>query len=112
MPEQYARRYPIGAEVTHEGAHFRVWAPIRSRVEVVVEDGPTTVLLREADGYFAGFVAGVKAGARYRFQLDGGPPRPDPASRYQPEGPHGPSQVVDSSRFEWTDAHWPGVPSE
>jgi maltooligosyltrehalose trehalohydrolase len=104
------RRYPVGAEVTPAGTHFRVWAPIRSRVEVVVEGGPTVPLRAEPGGYFAGLAAGVGDGARYRFRLDGGPALADPASRFQPDGPHGPSQVVDPHRFEWTDSKWPGVP--
>ncbi|VTU01972.1 -alpha-glucan branching protein : Malto-oligosyltrehalose trehalohydrolase OS=Desulfovibrio sp. U5L GN=DesU5LDRAFT_0871 PE=3 SV=1: Alpha-amylase: Alpha-amylase: DUF3459 [Gemmataceae bacterium] len=104
------RRYPVGAEVSPAGTHFRVWAPIRSKVEVVVEGGPTVPLRAEPDGYFAGFAAGVRDGALYRFRLDGGPVLADPASRFQPDGPHGPSQVVDPHRFEWTDAKWPGVP--
>lgn len=106
-----ARRYPFGAEVSPAGTHFRVWAPIRSRVEVVVEGGPTVALRAEGGGYFSGLAAGVGDGARYRFRLDGGPGLfADPASRFQPEGPHGPSQVVDPHRFEWTDAKWRGVP--
>src|SRR6476469_7812004 len=54
-------------------------------------------------------VPGMAAGARYRLQLDGGEAFPDPASRFQPEGPHGPSEVVDPAAFRWTDAAWPGI---
>jgi maltooligosyltrehalose trehalohydrolase len=94
--------------VTEEGVHFRVWAPRRKRVDVIV-DGRPTPLAPEADGYFGALVPGVREGATYRFQLDGYGLYPDPASRRQPEGPHGPSQVVDPSRFRWTDAAWPGI---
>ena len=86
-----ARRLPIGAEVTPDGVDFRVWAPKRNRVEAVIEGAPTVELERENCGYFSGFAPGAKAGARYRFRLDGGQSFPDPASRFQPEGPHGPS---------------------
>jgi len=55
-------------------------------------------------------VEAVRPGTRYRFRLDGGRPLPDPASRWQPEGVHGPSAVVDP-RFEWDDAEWTGVPA-
>ena len=49
-------------------------------------------------------IDGVGAGARYRYRLDGGTDTyPDPASRFQPEGPHGPSEVVDPAAFPWTD---------
>ena len=65
-------------------------------------------LSRESDGYFSGLVPGLRTGAHYRFELDGEGPYPDPASRFQPEGPHGPSEVVDPSSFRWTDAAFRG----
>src|SRR5579871_2091981 len=104
-----ARRLPIGAEVIGRGTSFRVWAPVRKSVEVVLDDGRAFPLAAEPGGYFSGLVDGVGDGARYRFRLDGGTPLPDPASRFQPEGPHGPSQVVDPGAFRWTDDRWPGV---
>ncbi|HET7729848.1 MAG TPA: malto-oligosyltrehalose trehalohydrolase [Usitatibacter sp.] len=93
------------------GTHFRVWAPDRERVEVVV-DGQAFALQREAGGYHAGAVPNAAAGTLYRYRLDGGDELPDPASRFQPQGPHGPSQVVDASAFRWTDGAWRGVPLE
>ncbi len=105
------RRLPIGAEVVGAGVHFRVWAPRRRRVDVVV-DGLRAPLEPEPDGYFSGFVAGARKDARYKLRLDGGDLYPDPASRFQPEGPHGPSQVVDPSGYRWTDGSWEGVPIE
>ncbi len=107
------RRYPIGAEVTPEGVHFRVWAPKRRRVEVVLNGDDTAVpLQREEPGYFAGLIPDARADLRYRFRLDGAGLFPDPASRFQPEGPHDASQVVDASTFVWSDAEWPGVSLE
>lgn len=103
------RRFPIGAEVVKDGAHFRLWAPKRRRVEVVLQSGGATELQREPDGYFSGLVAGARAGDRYRYRLDGGDCFPDPTSRFQPEGPHGPSQLVDPSAFQWSDAGWKGA---
>ena len=109
----YVRRFPVGAEVVRDGAHFRVWAPIRTRVEVVIEGGPVAGLEPEPDGYFSGYVAGVFDGMRYRFRLDDGAALfPDPASRFQPDGPHGPSQVVDPHAFTWSDRDWRGTPAE
>jgi maltooligosyltrehalose trehalohydrolase len=88
---------------------MRVWAPRVSRVEVVLVSGVSTPLDREADGYFSGF-ASARAGDRYRFRLDiSDRLYPDPASRYQPEGPHGPSEIVDPAAFHWTDQAWRGV---
>ena len=105
------RRLPIGAEVAPSGGvHFRVWAPKRRRVEVE-SDGAFTELERDAHGYFAGLVPGLANGSRYKFRLDGDRRFPDPASRFQPEGPNGPSQVVDPSTFRWTDAAWRGIDS-
>jgi maltooligosyltrehalose trehalohydrolase len=113
------RRYPIGAEPTpgsNELTHFRVWAPRRRAVEVVVAGLGSFPLTAEepapggAAGYFSGAVAGAGDGARYQFRLDGDAHLyPDPASRFQPEGPHGPSQIVDPSRFAWTDGAWRGI---
>jgi maltooligosyltrehalose trehalohydrolase len=91
------------------GVHFRVWAPRRREVEVVVGERDAFPLERGAGGYFAGLVPGLADGARYRYRLDHELLRPDPASRFQPEGPHGPSQVVDPARFHWTDDAWRGL---
>jgi maltooligosyltrehalose trehalohydrolase len=102
------RRLAAGAEPGPGGVDFRVWAPAASRVAVAVEGNGDHPLAAEARGWFRGFVAGLAPGARYRYRLDGGDAFPDPASRFQPEGPHGPSQVVDIE-FPWTDAAWPGV---
>jgi maltooligosyltrehalose trehalohydrolase len=66
-------------------------------------------LSADEGGYFAGFAA-APAGTRYRFRLDGETKLyPDPASRFHPEGPHGPSQIVDPAAFAWTDQNWRGV---
>ena len=103
------RRFPVGAEVLDEGTHFRVWAPKRKKVEVVIESGHAMELAREGGGYFSGLAAGVGAGALYRCRLDSGDAFPDPISRFQPKGPHGASEVVDPSRFAWSDQSWKGV---
>ncbi|WP_020468543.1 malto-oligosyltrehalose trehalohydrolase [Zavarzinella formosa] len=105
------RRYPIGAEVIPDrGVHLRVWAPARSTVEAVFEGGTTIPLNPEAGGYYSGWCEGVTADSLYRFRLDGGPILfPDPASRCQPDGPHGPSQVVGPSSFRWDDSDWTGL---
>jgi maltooligosyltrehalose trehalohydrolase len=106
-----SRRLPIGAELsTSTTAHVRVWAPRAERVDVVLEkDGRAVSLAAESDGYHGGIVEDAPAGTRYRLRLDGDRPLPDPASRFQPEGPHGPSCVIDPTRFAWTDSAWGGV---
>jgi maltooligosyltrehalose trehalohydrolase len=110
------RRLAIGAEVLpNGGTHFRVWAPERRRVEVVLEGKTrtwTVALEAEESGYFSG-IAKADPGTRYRYRLDGGQDLyPDPASRFQPEGPHGPSQVIDPTLFPWTDKTWTGCGRE
>jgi maltooligosyltrehalose trehalohydrolase len=114
----HERRFLIGAEpAADRGTSFRVWAPAARRVEVVerrldVEaPGRSHALERESDGYFSGFVPDLMQGGLYSLRLDGKAELyPDPASRFQPRGPHGPSQVVDPSRFAWTDARFRGTP--
>jgi maltooligosyltrehalose trehalohydrolase len=103
---------PVGAEVgsTGEGVHFRVWAPDAKSVDVVLTaEKISTPLTRESAGYYSGLVPQASAGSLYKYRLDGGEAFPDPASRFQPEGPHGPSEVVDPHNFEWTDQNWAGV---
>jgi maltooligosyltrehalose trehalohydrolase len=92
---------------------FGVWARRCARVAVhVLGPGPARLvpLVPAGDGVFAGTVEGVGPGARYLYRLDGRVDRPDPVSRSQPEGVHGPSAVVDPSTFPWTDGGWTGVP--
>jgi maltooligosyltrehalose trehalohydrolase len=80
-------------------------------VDVVFEGGglAPAQLEAESDGYFSGWARGVRPGARYRFRLDGGDAFPDPASRWQPEGPHGPSEVVEPDAYRWQDGDWRGI---
>lgn len=105
----YRRRFPIGAEVVEGGVHFRVWAPQRKRLDVVLDGGAAVELGREESGHFSGLVKEARADSLYRFRLDGGGAFPDPASRFQPQGPHGPSQVIDPSQFAWSDGKWKGA---
>ncbi|MDB6136972.1 MAG: 1,4-alpha-glucan branching protein [Verrucomicrobiaceae bacterium] len=104
----FRRRVPVGAELLPTGgAHFRVWAPASQKVSVLLEDA-TIELTAERDGYFSGTAADGRAGMAYRYQLDHGT-FPDPASRFQPEGPHGPSLLVEPGSFRWTDQQWKGL---
>ena len=111
---QTPRKFPIGAEVHGDGVRFRVWAPSSERVAVQIgkavsmSDAKDFELDAEPDGYHSGFVPWAKAGMHYRYRLAAGS-FPDPASRFQPEGPHGPSRIIDSSQFQWTDHSWKGV---
>jgi maltooligosyltrehalose trehalohydrolase len=101
----------LGAEVRAEGVRFRVWAPKCQRVEVAIEGDQSLLFLLcpEEEGYFSGIVPHLQAGALYRYRLDGDQHYPDPCSRYQPQGPHGPSMVVAPQAYQWHDPDWPGV---
>ncbi|MGE0757374.1 MAG: malto-oligosyltrehalose trehalohydrolase, partial [Pirellulaceae bacterium] len=111
-----ARRFPVGAEVQGDQTSFRVWAPSRRRVMLVLEmeDRPLEIPLNRQDvGYFEVITELAPSGTRYRFRLDSDEQLfPDPLSRFQPTGPHGPSQVVDPAEFEWQDQGWLGVKPE
>lgn len=87
---------------------FTVWAPYRESVQVRLEgaENRTAHLQPLQRGYFRGEIHGAEPGDNYSLILDGDLVRPDPASRYQPDSVHGPSQIVDPSAFSWTDSHW------
>ena len=91
------------------GHEFTVWAPRRRRVDVVLGDRglpmtPTT------GGWWTCTEESARAGADYAFSLDGGPPRADPRSEFQPDGVFGPSRLVDHGGFTWSDHGWRGIP--
>ena len=103
----------LGAWVDEVGTHFRVWAPQTSAVALVVESGaPPRPLAATESGYFAEVFPDLPAGTEYRYMLDGRGPFPDPASRFQPHGVHGPSSIVDARHFDWIVDRWPGVPPD
>ena len=114
MPEslsKISRRLPIGAEYhAGHGVSFRVWAPRCKTVEVVIDDEKSIELKSEDGGHFSGTSPSAGMGALYRFRLNGKQTLyPDPVSRHQPDGVHGPSQVVDPFLFQWTDQSWKGI---
>jgi maltooligosyltrehalose trehalohydrolase len=105
----------IGAYYRGENrTSFTVWAPHRRSVDVKVIF-PREILIpmeRQADGYWYADITGVLPGSRYFYKLDNDLLRPDPASFFQPEGVHGPSEVIDHRVFKWTDSEWKGIPPE
>ncbi len=106
---------PLGAAPDATGVAFRLWASDVQKVDVVImgenrQELASYPLTRDREGYFSGHVGGLQAGAKYMYRLDGDKLRGDPASRFQPEGVHGPSQVVDPA-FDWQNsAGWKGIP--
>ena len=109
-------RPTLGAWPEGGGVRFRVWAPDVRNVEVVIDrpGGEETAfpLAKSEDGTFGALLDEVRIGDRYRYRVDGKGPFPDPASRFQPEGVHGPSEVVDPGSFAWDDEGWRGVAPE
>jgi maltooligosyltrehalose trehalohydrolase len=109
--------YPLGASWTPDGScTFLVWAPKAKGAEVrLLEPSERTIEMQPlAHGYFFASATDIEAGALYRYCLkseEGEKERPDPASRFQPRGVHGPSQIVDEG-FDWHDQQWRGVPLE
>jgi len=104
----------LGAVCLGDGrCRFLVWAPLAQRVDVhiVSPEELTVSLKRDERGYHRAMVDGVVPGSLYFYRLDGQKERPDPTSRYQPHGVHGPSQVVDTN-FSWHEDSWSGVPLE
>jgi maltooligosyltrehalose trehalohydrolase len=98
----------FGASLTTDGASFRLWAPAAKRVDVLL-DQPHPMLLNK-DGWFSLDIAGVKAGARYKFRIDDEIDVPDPASAFQPDDVSGPSEVIDHASYRWRATDWRGRP--
>jgi len=105
----------LGANVTPTGScEFLVWAPKIETVELhlLAPQERIVAMQREEGGYHCTSVDCAPPGAQYLYRLPDGREFPDPASRYQPKGVHGPSQVVDNRAFQWGDAGWTGWPLE
>lgn len=103
----------LGATLTGANkTRFCVWSPKSGVVELeLVGRDDSIAMQKTGSGYHQVEVDGVGPGDRYFYRFDGLPPRPDPASRYQPEGVHGPSEVVPVD-FDWTDLNWKGIRRE
>src|SRR5262249_38091133 len=107
-------RYPfLGAVTQRGGVRFRLWAPAAQRADVVSESGQVIAPMRATGrGYFEADTAAAEPGLLYRYRIDGRAAYPDPASRFQPQGVHGPSMVIDPRRHQWRDGAWRGVARE
>lgn len=101
---------PVGSRLNNNSCTFTVWSPLREKVELVLEEDQEPMPMeKDALGYWHITVPDITAGTRYYFRLDGGKKLPDPASRAQHEGVHGPSTVIADS-YNWTDHNWKGLP--
>src|SRR5438045_1966089 len=102
---------PFGAELNADAVRFRLWAPRAQEVALLLEDPqyPAVPMVAEADGWFSLTSGEAGPGSRYRYRVDGAV-YPDPASRHQPDGVHGISEVIDPGAYEWRDVGWSGRP--
>jgi maltooligosyltrehalose trehalohydrolase len=105
----------FGPALGTEGIRFRFWAPSARRVDLLIEAGAHGAPMRQSfgpgrDGWFETLARGVGPGAKYRFRIDDEIDVPDPASRFQPEGVSGPSEIPDPSAFGWPRSEWRGRP--
>ena len=98
----------FGPKLTKQAVLFRLWAPAAKRVDVLLEK--PHALTRGEDGWFTAEIAGVGAGARYKFRIDDEIDVPDPASAFQPGDVSGPSEVVDHASYQWRATNWRGRP--
>ncbi len=106
---------PFGTSILPEGGvEFRLWAPAARRVDLRRGapgcDPVDAAMPRGADGWYALPVAEARPGDGYRFVIDGELAVPDPASRFQPDDVHGPSEVIDPAAYDWADGDWRGRP--
>ncbi len=101
--------------LTDGSVRWRVWAPLVDSVNLILIDGNDRRLRRmagEERGYFSHSESAIPEGQRYAYSLNGGPERPDPASRWQPDGVKKPSAVLRTSDFVWSDTTWRGIRGE
>jgi len=108
-------RPPVGAtSIAERGWNFTVWAPRHQRLELhlIADSASSRLMQRNSLGYHSVVADDVQAGAKYFYRFGDSQERPDPASRRQPEGVHGPSELIDLRNFEWTDGDWKGVALE
>jgi maltooligosyltrehalose trehalohydrolase len=100
----------LGARYSRGKTQFRIWAPEAKSVEILFEGSQQRLKLEpQADGYFGLITDQAPPGTLYRYTVDDRGPWPDPYSRFQPQGVHGPSMVVDGDAFQWTDERWRGA---
>ncbi len=118
MQSTIKRRHqmPFGTELLDNGCvHFRLWAPGAEQVDVCLADGGSQNIISmttEKEGWFGTITNQATTGSRYCYRINGGIMVPDPASRYQPQDVHKPSEVVDPHAYDWHDVAWCGLPWE
>ena len=106
------RRYnmPFGVECRDDGSvRFRLWAPAAQKVALCLTDSNKRLAMNRLDGgWFELNTHAAKPGTKYKFRINDAHEVPDPASRFQPEDVHGPSQVISPTSFDWQENAWRG----
>jgi maltooligosyltrehalose trehalohydrolase len=108
MSASFAHAMPFGAALQDGGVRFRLWAPRQRQVSLLLAGRDATPMEAQGDGWFELATADARAGSRYAFRLENGQVVPDPASRFQPEDVHGPSEVIDPLAYRWWHPDWRG----
>src|SRR5882672_7455980 len=109
----HSHNMPFGAECRADGSvRFRLWAPAAKTVDLVLAHANAQAMARLGEGWYELISHEAKHGSRYRFQIDGQSLVPDPASRFQPQDVHGPSEVIHPHSFMWPQSRWKGRPWE
>ncbi|HET7896339.1 MAG TPA: alpha-amylase family glycosyl hydrolase, partial [Flavisolibacter sp.] len=106
------KEQPLGRKEKKKQVRFSVWAPLKKKMllHLVYPENRMLEMTKEADGYWQVSVDDLPQNARYFFQPDDENDVPDPRSHYQPEGVHGPSQIIDHQTYQWQDNGWKGIP--
>jgi maltooligosyltrehalose trehalohydrolase len=105
-------RPSLGAVVQEQGTTFEVWAPEARTIDLIIEKKSHSIthpLQFSEDGKWRCFLPDLTVGEFYRYRINGDRVLPDPASRFQPHGVHGPSQVINPHLFDWSDRNWQGI---
>jgi len=98
----------FGAELAPQGVTFRLWAPAARRVELMLDRAHPMQAV--PDGWYELSIAGLSAGALYKYRIDGEIEVPDPVSHFQPDDVNGPSEVIDHASYAWRTPQWQGRP--
>jgi maltooligosyltrehalose trehalohydrolase len=100
----------VGATYNQNNCEWTVWAPKATNVKLALEESKQLIDMTKAEnGYWATHLEQVKPELDYRFQLDSQPPKPDPASHFQPKGVFGPSRTINHEKYVWKDTAWKGL---
>src|SRR5262249_34658893 len=100
-------RIDFGPQLSPSGVTFRLWAPAANRVDLIL-DRPRA-MEKDSEGWYRLAIPGLRAGALYKFRIDGEPGAPAPPPKFQPQDVFGPSEVIDHEAYSWQASRWRGL---